>query len=492
MSGRLRAGALVVALLAAACGGGSADPSDAAGTATTSSSSTTVSETTTTTVTEDLDDGSEPLEEPIAPEVEVVISPVRDVGFAELAGLAGGLGGEPYVVTSADDRGPGTYRDALSASGRYITFDPALDGATIELESRVEIDSSHLTLDGSGVDITVTGYATKFSGTDIVIAGMAYADVTATGDEDALTFLTPTEPQLIGLFGNTFRTASDGLVDLIWNEGNDVHATVCGNAFLDHDKAFLVHSGDTGREGGRYHVTMCRNLWSDVFQRAPLSRDSFVHQYNSVFLDYGQPDGAGGGSKAGSGELGAEHVLEKNIARPRSAGSVAWNGAVVTEPRAEFAGPSLSDGGRIRIDGSLLLASDTTQAIENEREPEGVFDPPSAAVVLDATPALSDLVMRTAGTCPARSAPSTVNPCAWPALLGGGGAVEVLVSGPVEQIELFIDGESVAQVTAIDVRWVVVPDVSDDRLVGVGELVAVATLADGRTVASEPVEVFVG
>ena len=215
--------------------------------------------------------------------VEIEREPI--VGYAETAGLAGGFFGERVVVTSANDRGTGTYRSALRGGDRYIVFDPSLDGATIELESDVDAPGSNITVDASGIDITITGYATKFSGTQVVVAGLAFEHNDARPDEDALTFRDASETQVIGIYGNTFRTASDGLLDLIWNGGNDVHATVCGNAFLEHDKAMLVHSGENRREGGRYHITLCRNLWRDIEQRAPLSRDAFVHQVNDVFRE---------------------------------------------------------------------------------------------------------------------------------------------------------------------------------------------------------------
>ena len=331
-------------------------------------------------------------------------------GFAEQAGLTGGLGREPYVVTSTADSGPGTYRDALSHGSRYISFAPALAGATIRLASAVSVDGSHLTIDGSTSRVTISGFATKFSGTDIVIAGVTFAQMTGSSDEDAVTFRNASTDQVFALYGNTFKTATDGLVDIIWNGGNDVYATICGNRFEAHDKAMLIHSGDATREGGQYHVTLCRNLWTDVYQRAPYTRDAFVHQYNDVFVDYGKPDGSGGGAKSGASSFRSQHLVENSIARPRAVGTTTWTGELVTKPRTEFAGPHMGDDGNIRVIGSLLLANGGPQATQKESNPVAVFAPSYSYPVRPADSALFQAVVTGAGTCPA-VAESRVNPC---------------------------------------------------------------------------------
>ncbi|MCD4690364.1 hypothetical protein K8S17_02785, partial [bacterium] len=68
----------------------------------------------------------------------------------------GGLGGDEYVVTSLDDSGPGTLREAVSQSNRYVTF--AL-GGTIELEGTLRITGDHITIDATEApdpSITIT------------------------------------------------------------------------------------------------------------------------------------------------------------------------------------------------------------------------------------------------------------------------------------------------------------------------------------------------
>lgn len=331
-------------------------------------------------------------------------------GFAESRNLTGGLGAASYVVTSAGDSGPGTYRDALAGGDRHITFHPQLDGSTIRLESPVQTDASNITLDGSGRDITISRFATKFEGTNIVVAGMRYKDVTGSANEDAITFRNAASEQVFGVYSNYFETASDGLIDIIWNRNHDVYGTICGNTFAHHDKALLVHSGEDSKEGGRYHITLCNNHWIDIYQRAPMSRDAMVHQYNDVFESYGKPDGAGGGSKSASASFRSEHRLENNVAIPRRMGERTFTGDVTTRPRVEFAGPHAGGQGAIRIDGSLLLTNGGDPATQVENSRGDVFAPPYAYSLLPADEATRAKVAGAAGTCVPVGRPS-VNPC---------------------------------------------------------------------------------
>ena len=409
-------------------------------------------------------------------------------GFATVPGLTGGFGREVYVIDSADDTGAGTYRDALSRGDRHIVFDPAMNGRTIALTREILADGSNITLDGSGVDVIVSGASTKFRGTNIIVAGMSYADLDAFDEEDALTFLDASTTQVVGLFGNVFAHAADGLVDFIWNRGNDVYATVCGNRFERHDKAMLVHSGRSGREGGTYHITLCQNVWSDVYQRAPYSRDALVHQYNSVFERYGKANGDGGGSKAGSAEVDSQHLLENNTAIPRRVGEQTFDGSTVDRPRTEWAGPHLSDDGAVRISGTLLETVDGITATENEQHPERVFDPPYEYRLAPANEATFVAVRATAGQC-TPTGPDRIVPCAPLLLLERGGSLAVSVEGEVSSVAFELDGEPIDDVVAHgEGGWTATFASLTD---GARTVRVIATTPDGRTVASDPVIVAV-
>jgi pectate lyase len=82
---------------------------------------------------------------------------------------AGGTGGETVHVTTLDDAGTGSFRDAVSKPNRIVVFDV---GGIIRLKSNVAA-SSHLTLKGDtapGDGITLYGRSVSFSGQKNVIA----------------------------------------------------------------------------------------------------------------------------------------------------------------------------------------------------------------------------------------------------------------------------------------------------------------------------------
>ena len=87
-------------------------------------------------------------------------------GFGQFA--TGGNGGETVHVTTLDDSGPGSFRDAVSKPNRTVVFDV---GGVIRLKSNVAV-SSHITLDGQtapGDGVTLYGRSVSFSGQNNVI-----------------------------------------------------------------------------------------------------------------------------------------------------------------------------------------------------------------------------------------------------------------------------------------------------------------------------------
>ena len=87
-------------------------------------------------------------------------------GFGQFA--SGGRGGETVHVTTLDDSGPGSFRDAVSKPNRTVVFDI---GGVIRLKSNVAVGSG-ITLDGQnalGDGVTLYGRSVSFSGQSNVI-----------------------------------------------------------------------------------------------------------------------------------------------------------------------------------------------------------------------------------------------------------------------------------------------------------------------------------
>ena len=95
-------------------------------------------------------------------------------GFGKFA--TGGNGGETVHVTTLDDSGPGSFREAVSKPNRIVVFDV---GGVIRLKSNVAV-SSHITLDGSTAPtdgITLYGRSTSFSDQhDVIVRYMRFRE----------------------------------------------------------------------------------------------------------------------------------------------------------------------------------------------------------------------------------------------------------------------------------------------------------------------------
>ena len=88
-------------------------------------------------------------------------------GFGALA--TGGRGGEVYHVSNLKDRGPGSFRDAVSTQRRIVVFDV---GGYIQLASPVSI-ASNVTIAGQtapGEGVCLRNYTVSFARSHDVIA----------------------------------------------------------------------------------------------------------------------------------------------------------------------------------------------------------------------------------------------------------------------------------------------------------------------------------
>jgi hypothetical protein len=87
----------------------------------------------------------------------------------------GGRGGKVYVVTSLDDRGPGTLREALEAGGpRIVVFNVA---GIIHLQERIRIRAPYITIAGNtapGDGLCIAGDTVEIDTHDVVIRHMRF------------------------------------------------------------------------------------------------------------------------------------------------------------------------------------------------------------------------------------------------------------------------------------------------------------------------------
>ena len=87
----------------------------------------------------------------------------------------GGRGGKVYVVTSLDDQGPGTFREACEAAGpRIVVFNVA---GIIKLDDRIRIRAPYITIAGNtapGDGVCIAGNTVELETHDVIIRHMRF------------------------------------------------------------------------------------------------------------------------------------------------------------------------------------------------------------------------------------------------------------------------------------------------------------------------------
>lgn len=98
----------------------------------------------------------------------------------------GGRGGKVYVVTSLEDSGPGTFREALEAAGpRIVVFNVA---GIINLEHKIRVRAPYITINGAtapGDGVCIAGDTVELETHDVVIRHMRFRrGATGVGDRN--------------------------------------------------------------------------------------------------------------------------------------------------------------------------------------------------------------------------------------------------------------------------------------------------------------------
>lgn len=225
-------------------------------------------------------------------------------GFGAVTQGAEGCPNTPTTVyvTTLDDDGSGSLREALSDGCRTVVFD---EGGTITLQSNLRIRHSHITVDGltapsPGITIVQPGdigtviEASSSVGPahDIIIRylrmdGQATAH-TNTGDIWGLDGEAAPVYNVI-LDHITARAATDGVFD-IWAEVHDV--TISWNLITDTVTALHLSEASTVRE----RISIHHNVFAQNNERQiRIKYDSRVDFVNNVVYGWGWMECAGRG-----------------------------------------------------------------------------------------------------------------------------------------------------------------------------------------------------
>jgi hypothetical protein len=207
-------------------------------------------------------------------------------GFGALA--TGGRGGELFHVTSLEDSGPGTFRDAVSRSRRIIVFDV---GGVVRLQSNLA-GSSDLTILGQtapGAGIALYGRSVSFSGRSNVIVRYLRMREGIGGDKGKCSI-------------NLARSA-DMIFDHVsiqWGRWDCLGLTQ-GSHDITFQNCILGQGIDPQRFGAlvdsTLNITFSHNLWIDNQSRNPKAKGA-IQYINNVVYNWGGNGLVGGHSIA--------------------------------------------------------------------------------------------------------------------------------------------------------------------------------------------------
>lgn len=194
------------------------------------------------------------------------------VGFG--AGATGGAGGSTYHVTNLNDSGAGSFRDAVSGSGRIVMFDV---GGYINLSSPVSV-GSNITIEGN----TAPGQGIGLMGREVSFAGSSNDIV------QYVRFRQGTLDSDTGKSSLSLSDASDMIFDHIsveFGQWDDIDAVGASDITIQDS----IIADPIGQQFGAHTETGPFTWYHDLFanshNRNPLAKDD-TQFINNVVYDY--------------------------------------------------------------------------------------------------------------------------------------------------------------------------------------------------------------
>ncbi len=204
------------------------------------------------------------------------------------AGASGGRGGEVAHVTNLKDIGPGSFRDAVSHSGRTVVFDI---GGVIKTKSKIAV-SSDITIAGQsapGEGITIYGEGVSFSGSQNIIVRYVRFRQGIAGSRGGKALNVTQAHDLI--FDH---------VSALWGRWDSLGFTE-GVERVTLQNSIIGQAVDPQRFGalidGVHQVTLARNLWMSNQSRHPKLKGD-IQFINNVVYNWGVSGTIGGHSAA--------------------------------------------------------------------------------------------------------------------------------------------------------------------------------------------------
>ncbi|MGB7158864.1 MAG: hypothetical protein WBD40_12400 [Tepidisphaeraceae bacterium] len=191
----------------------------------------------------------------------------------------GGRGGKVYVVTSLDDSGPGTFREALEAAGpRVVVFNVA---GIINLKHKIRVRAPYITINGAtapGDGVCVAGDTVELETHDVIIRHLRFrrGQMNA-GDRNDSIGGNPTGNIMIDHVSASWGLDENmSMYRHMYDDDNDpktpskklptINITIQNSIFSECLNTFNHSFGSTI---GGHNSTFMRNLWANNTGRNP-------------------------------------------------------------------------------------------------------------------------------------------------------------------------------------------------------------------------------
>jgi hypothetical protein len=209
----------------------------------------------------------------------------------------GGRGGKVYVVTSLEDSGPGTFREALEAAGpRVVVFNVA---GIINLKHKIRVRAPYITINGAtapGDGVCIAGDTVELETHDVVIRHMRFrrGQMNA-GDRNDSIGGNPTGNIMIDHVSASWGLDENmSMYRHMYDHDDDpqtpslklptVNITIQNSIFSECLNTFNHAFGSTI---GGHNSTFMRNLWANNVSRNPsIGMDGDFALVNNVIFNW--------------------------------------------------------------------------------------------------------------------------------------------------------------------------------------------------------------
>ncbi|XP_047067099.1 probable pectate lyase 4 [Lolium rigidum] len=299
-------------------------------------------------------------------------------GFGRHA--VGGLHGALYHVTSLQDDGHGTLREACRAKEPlWVVFEVS---GTIHLQTYLRV-SSHKTIDGRGQRVKLAGKGLQLKDCHHVIVCNLEFEGGRGHDVDGIQI----KPNSTNIWIDRCSLADydDGLID-ITRQSTDITVSRCH--FARHDKTMLIGADPTHVGDRCIRVTIHHCFFDGTRQRHPRLRFGKVHLYNNYTRNWG--------IYAVCASVEAQIVSQSNIYEGGEKKTVFKYMPEKAADREETAAGSIRSEGDAFLHGALPCLVDGP-GVESVFRPEDYYDKWTMEA---ASPALKEVIQLCAGWQP--------------------------------------------------------------------------------------------